>query len=470
MEKTVFIEEFEEEIPQKKKWAFGTLNFSEAILSYVFFNNYTFYFNVKLGLGASYVILATVLFTIWNTINDPIFGHLGDKTRTRWGRRIPYMRISAPFLALFFILLWLPPGTLDTQLSLFIYLMVMLFMMDTFASLLGVAIACLPAEMAVSSKARGSLMVFGGFFNSIAQFVSFALPSLFLPSADLSQNVDIGFYILMISLAIITGILLVWSSFHVTENQYACEEESLGFIEGLKETLRNKDFLIFEIGNAFSWISITTLTTGVLYYLQYVVNVEGFAAMLPVLSFFIMVFIGIPFFNIVLRKQGVKRTFMISIFTGAAALLLFMALGWFYISGIICFMIIGFCISGYYMTWKLVVSDTIDSDEIKTGKRREATYSGVNALITKPSATLAGPLFLLIIEAFGFQANKIVPSGNIGIMLGMSIIPAICFIIGGIAMKWYKLAGPEWIKKKEMISEVHRKKEEEYLRKFKENE
>jgi GPH family glycoside/pentoside/hexuronide:cation symporter len=466
MEKVLKIEEFEEEVPKKSKWAFGGLSFAEAIVNYLFFNNYTFYFNVKLGLSGFYVALAAIIFTIWNTINDPVFGYFEDKTKTRWGRRIPYFRFTAPFFTLFFILLWIPPGTLDTQASLFAYLIFILFLMDTFSSLIGVAIMSLPAEMAVSSKARGSLMVFGGFFNAFAQFISFAFPALFLPSEDLSTFVDPIFFITMIAFGILAGALLVWSSFHIKEYEYACHEETLGFIEGLKETFRNKNFIVFEIGNAFTWIAITMMTTGFFYYLQYVAGVEGFAAMIPVLAFFIMVFIGIPLFNLILKRKGVKSTFIISIITGGLATSLFMIIGWFYLSAIIGFGIIGFSISGYYLTWRLIVSDSIDHDELKTGKRREATYSGVNALITRPTYTLAGPLFLFVIEAFGFQTDKVIPSANLGIMLGMSIIPAICFVIGGLVMKWYKLAGPDWIAQKEQIKKIHEQKEAEYLKKL----
>jgi glycoside/pentoside/hexuronide:cation symporter, GPH family len=42
-------------------------------------------------------------------INDPLFGYITDSTRSRWGRRIPYMRFTAPFLALTFILVWFAP-------------------------------------------------------------------------------------------------------------------------------------------------------------------------------------------------------------------------------------------------------------------------------------------------------------------------------------------------------------------------
>jgi len=42
-------------------------------------------------------------------VNDPLLGYLSDRTRTRWGRRIPYILFGTPLLFLTFVLVWSPP-------------------------------------------------------------------------------------------------------------------------------------------------------------------------------------------------------------------------------------------------------------------------------------------------------------------------------------------------------------------------
>ena len=63
-----------------------------------------------LGLQARWIGIASLVHAIWNAVNDPLFGYITESTRSRLGRRIPYMRFTAPFLALTFIMVWFAPA------------------------------------------------------------------------------------------------------------------------------------------------------------------------------------------------------------------------------------------------------------------------------------------------------------------------------------------------------------------------
>jgi len=72
-----------------------------------------------LGLTARWIALASAIYAIWNAINDPLFGYITDSTRSKHGRRIPYMRYTAPFLALTFVLVWFAPPRAGQQMLFF---------------------------------------------------------------------------------------------------------------------------------------------------------------------------------------------------------------------------------------------------------------------------------------------------------------------------------------------------------------
>src|SRR5512133_3667706 len=80
----------------------STISGTFAALLPIFYQDY-------LGLSATWIALASGIYAIWNAINDPLFGYITDNTRFKSGRRIPYMRFTAPFLAFTFILVWFAP-------------------------------------------------------------------------------------------------------------------------------------------------------------------------------------------------------------------------------------------------------------------------------------------------------------------------------------------------------------------------
>ena len=57
-------------------------------------------------------------------------------------------------------------------------------------------------------------------------------------------------------------------------------------------------------------------------------------------------------------------------------------------------------------------------------------------------------------------------SGILGLLIGFCLVPSILTVICAVALYWYPLDGPEWLKKKKEIIELHKRKEQEYLQKI----
>ena len=82
----------------------------------------TFY-TQALGLDFKLAGLTFALASFWDAICDPLIGHLSDNTRSRWGRRHPYILIGGIFMAIFFFCLWVVPGFVVKGGYLFTYLL-----------------------------------------------------------------------------------------------------------------------------------------------------------------------------------------------------------------------------------------------------------------------------------------------------------------------------------------------------------
>jgi GPH family glycoside/pentoside/hexuronide:cation symporter len=464
------IEEFEENLPRSSKMGFGVSQLSSGILTSISMVAITYYYNIILGLAAQWVSLGWVIFLVWNTLNDPIIGYLEDRIHSeKYGRRIPVIRFGAPFFTIAFILCWIPLVNLNDQFALFLYFVFVLFAIDTMITIVVMIVWILPAEMAITSKARGQLMTYGGIAQTFASLISLAIPILLFTEHQ-QKGINQSIIVFMTIIGIICGILMFVSSYYITENKFTVLEEPMGFLESIKTTFKNKPFDIYLIPYFCFYFAQQILGTAVFYYIDFVLKVSGLLAILPILVFFLMLILFLPVWYKVILKIGLKNAFMSSLILMGIGFISFILIGWVYITAFIGLLVLGATFSGYYLMGQMVFADVVDYDEIKTGKRREATYAGMEALIQKPAISIAPAIFIWVILGFGFNETAATQPANaqLGIMLAFTIIPGIILLIGGFCVKFYPLGGPDWMKQKEELKKLHEEKEAKYLQSLKE--
>ncbi len=467
----------EEVIPRSSKLSFAGITFMSGVFNnLVLATSFTYFYNVKLGLDAFWTGLAWLIFIVWNTVNDPLFGFIEDRTKSKkYGRRVPYIRFGGIIYGVIFIFSWIPFVSSDDQFGLFLNMLIVLFAFDTLFTMIGLISYSLPAEMAITSKVRSNLNVFGSFGNAMALLMSFMIPALLLTGdqpIESDPNIPI-FFFTIIFLGIAGIVVFYVSSFYIKENKYTVLEEPLNIKDSIVETFKNRGFVIFELSNIFFLVAQFILTNGVLYWVNFVLGLSGIVAMLPLLVFFIVVFAFFPIYNKLIVKFGLKKVFfLLLVFTGISFIIAFF-IAWDFVTSFIAMILIGIGISGYFITNQLVMADVIDNDEILTGKRRETSYAGMNALVTKPTNSIGPWILLTVISLFGFDNSPgaVQPeSAKLGIMIAFTIIPAILILISAFFIRYFPLSGPEWSKKKEELHKIHIEKEKAYLDKIRKEE
>jgi len=93
-----------------KHISYAMRDFANTIACQVFGNRIPFYYVDILGLNAATAGILWTIYGLWNAINDPLMGQLSDRTRSKFGRRVPYVAFGAIPLGLSFFFLWTPPG------------------------------------------------------------------------------------------------------------------------------------------------------------------------------------------------------------------------------------------------------------------------------------------------------------------------------------------------------------------------
>ena len=134
------------------------------------------YYTKALRLDPAWAGIAMSVSVFWEAITEPVIGHLSDKTRSRWGRRHPYMLFGGLLMAAGSYLIWAVPASVGAgQLALFWYLVVVNLILRTGVSLFYIPYMALGFEMCADYQGRSRLQSIRQILNMAANLAGPAL-------------------------------------------------------------------------------------------------------------------------------------------------------------------------------------------------------------------------------------------------------------------------------------------------------
>ncbi|NTU75660.1 MAG: MFS transporter, partial [Anaerolineaceae bacterium] len=417
----------------------------------------TYYFTIYRGLSNEYAAIVWLVFGIWNAVNDPLFGYISDRTKSKLGRRIPYIRFGAPIYFLAFISLWINwPGSGQTLM--FVEMLLFLFVFDALYTAIASAIYVMPFEMAVSNKARSKIFL----WKLIAMVFSTAAP-MAAPFLQPKVGEDATpFRLIMIVLGLVMSAIVFVSTYFYKENGFQQDEEQYGFVKSFIECFKNLSFIVFEVISFTVLFVQTDLTLGLNYYFnEFPVSPIPLYAALPV-----GIICGILLWLKKREDWGIKKCLMVMFPSFALGCLMIVFFGSSTIGATIAFFLIGIGFSGGMYLVPIMFGDVMDMDEHRTGLRREGMYAGVNSFITKPAISIAQSAFLWIITAYGYDKLAIgsqTAAAKTGVLIAWALIPALLLLVSLGVMFFYPLAGKEWAQIKNKLALIHKEKEKKHL-------
>ncbi|MBE9046238.1 MFS transporter [Pleurocapsales cyanobacterium LEGE 10410] len=201
------------------KFAYGSGDMGPAITANILVFFLLYFFTNVAGLPAGMAGSILAIGKIGDAINDPIAGILSDRTRTRWGRRIPWMLLGTIPFAIFFFLQWLVPDfSSDPDInkwSLFAYYTIIAILFNLAYTAVNLPYTALTPELTQDYNERTSLNSFRFAFSIGGSILALVLAQVILqayPDNPKQQYLALG----LIS-SIISGIALFWCTFRIQE-------------------------------------------------------------------------------------------------------------------------------------------------------------------------------------------------------------------------------------------------------------
>jgi len=325
---------------------------------------------------------------IWDAVNDPLVGWLSDHTRTRWGRRRPWLLFGAvPFGILFFMMWIVPPWG---GVALFLYYTVVGLLMDTAYTVINVPYTALTPELTRDYDERTSLNSWRAAFSVIGSILAAGLHPVIVGQFG---DVRMGYIVSMAIWSIVSSIPPLVVFFATRERPESMEgnaaTDDLSIFEQMKIVFANRPFRFVVTLYLFSWLALQLTAAVLAYYMTYYV---GQPERLPLVlvaiqgSCFIFVFVWTA-----ISKRLDKRI----VYLIGATIWIVAQMALFFLTPEQSHLLIPLAIfsgagvaTAYLIPWSMM-PDVIEYDEWETGERREGIFYGFMVFLQKIGIALA---------------------------------------------------------------------------------
>ena len=407
-------------LPMSQKVGYGLGSFLDMWGHWLYQSLAFHVFNVALGMAPGLISTALGIKIFIDAVSDAFFGWLSDNTRTRWGRRRPFMLVGGVLAGVGLPLMFAVGRGWSDQ-AYFVFILVSLVIYVPVMSCFNMPWASLGSEMTPDYHERTAVMSVKNAIQKIpelAMFVAaqFTTLAIFRDSDTGKPDILLGAQVYTSILgAIMVGLSLAMF-FLVKERYYEAlvvnKRERVPFKDTLYRTLANKPFRIL-LGTMLAY-GLATAMVGLLgYYTTLYYVCKGDVALgtqwnsAMGVSGMVMGLAGIPFAGWVAHRWG-KRNALVTVLS--LAICAFIG-DWFFYNPdlpwlqVLASGCVAFTGAGFWTIYGSTLADVIDHDELETNQRREGSFSACQSWISKVGLALGNGASGWILQFTGFDSK-----------------------------------------------------------------
>lgn len=435
-------------LPMKLSYGAGMMAY--ALMVNGFGNMVNPIFNVNLGVSAVAIGWILGFGRLWDAVTDPYMGALSDRTRGAWGRRRPWIALGAVLGGVTFALIWMvPEGRSDTYYTVHLVVTMLLFYLAF--TVFSVPYIAMGMEMSPDYHERTRVVAWRTFLAPVGAFIGQAGLFWLTQRAIFDGTVQGMRWVGLAAGAAIIALGIIPALF-AREHPYAKPpeaKEKAPFWTSAKETLRVPPFLLLCLATVVLLVGLLLVANLGFYMNLYVVyggdqeaSADVFA--LAMGSYMVINMASIPLITWISTRAGKRNT-------------IFLFLGFAFIGTLskwVCYrpdmpylqlvphMLMALGMSAVWMLINAMLPDTVDYDELNTGKRREGMFSAIYSWVFKLGVVLSLICSGYILEWSGYDPGM---EGNqtdqtlFMMRVFYSLVPAVGLPIGAWFLWKYKL-------------------------------
>jgi len=370
---------------------------------------------------------------ILDAVTDPLVGYLSDHTRSRWGRRKPYIFVSNPLLFISFCLIWLPPAAGPSTANAFFLMAVLFVYYWAYTGVLIPWFAVLP-EMRRESRSRVRIATIGVAIGVVGALVGGGM------SGPLLER--LGAFKMALILGLAAFVAGEFTLFGFTdkpaEGKFDIVPGTGGFFRVLKQVFADRQVLSFTFAIMLVQMTYQLMLMNVPYFTTLIMKEEEAAASLLMGKIIVIIALSTPLWFWLLGrypKRHVFRGIMAVMATGFVLCFFIgrlprLSLG---LQAMIILAIVSIPLGGMFAVALGLIADLTDYDELKCGKRREAVYYGIYGIVRKTGWAACSLIVAAVFGLFGYSAEN-----PLGVRVIWLVCAAVC-LLGLIVFVPYRI-------------------------------
>ncbi len=402
-------------ITTRERIAYSVFNGADLLIKNLIGKYLFFFYTTTLGVNPMWIAIGQPLVKILDVATDPLVGEWSDRTRSKMGRRRPWILWGSIALGIVFPMTWMPQFVMfwdaaPTVVSIFVYFLVFKFLYYISHTVAVVPYYALGAELSTDYQERTRIVAWRHMIG-VPVIILATLPYMLATNPDLFPDEQTGIAVVMLVVGIIIISTGMVTALGTKEHVRSQRNPPMPIMQAVKITLSNRPFiflvltvLIYGIGQYFSVSFAAYLIT----YVIYDGDKEAFATLLfqaTVLG--VITSMGL---NLLVRRLGqyIEKARLMKICMGLSLMVPVAVLFSFdpehpYLYFVFHALALPIGNTMIEILPLSIVADVCDIDEVKSGRRREGAFVGVYNAGFKSGYLLAPSLTMFLLAMTGFQ-------------------------------------------------------------------